>query len=56
MILKIIRAFLRPYWITLPPYKAPMTTPKMEEALIIVLYKVASSLFHPNFVLITGAT
>jgi len=39
-----------------PPASAPITTPTIDEALIIVLYSVASDLSHPNLALITGAT
>ena len=39
-----------------PPHRAPSTTPTIAEALIIVLYRVASLSFQPNLILITGAT
>lgn len=53
--LKIIRQSLLPLVINLPPTREPDTTPKMAAALIKVLYRVASSLSHPNLALMTGA-
>lgn len=48
-------ANLRPFWMNFPPTRDPVTTPKIAAELISVLYKVASSLSHPNLALITGA-
>ena len=45
---KII-AFLRPLVMNFPPEREPATIPKMAAALIMVLYRTASSEVHPNF-------
>jgi signal recognition particle subunit SEC65 len=54
-ILKTIIHNLLPLVINLPPKSEPVTTPKIAELLIIVLYRTASFLLQPNLVLITGA-
>ena len=52
--LKTIMAGLLPLVMNFPPASDPVTTPKIAALLIIVLYSVASSLFHPNLALIIG--
>lgn len=45
----------RPFWMMRPPINDPATIPKIAAALMIVFMRIASSLSHPNLILITGA-